>query len=140
MHPKTYSCEMNIIDELPDGIKEAMSEEQKVLDTAKQELQRLRYNFRREKDFIGSFCKGSTEDIVNLNVSGTKMSTKRSTLRLHKDSVLARQFDNTVWTQQGANKNIPIKEWNHEQVVQWAKKRKEIPDEVAEIFEKNKIN
>eukprot|EP00957_Ditylum_brightwellii_P182422 13896718-Ditylum_brightwellii.AAC.1 len=74
------------------------------------------------------------DDIANLNISCTLISIKRSTLRFHEDTVLARQFDNTVWTQH------PVKEWNQEQVIQWAKKYEGISDKVADILENNEIN
>mmetsp|Transcript_22363 Transcript_22363/g.32933 ORF Transcript_22363/g.32933 Transcript_22363/m.32933 type:complete len:235 (-) Transcript_22363:299-1003(-) len=111
-----------------------MIEEQTALDIAKEELQRNKRIFELEEDFIESFSKGTMDDIVNLNVSGTLISTKRSTLRFHEDTVLARQFDNTVWTQH------PVKEWNQEQVIQWAKKHEGISDEVTGILENNEIN
>jgi len=39
------------------------------------------------------------KDVVDLDVSGERLSVKRRTLMLCEDSALARQFDDAVWTQ-----------------------------------------
>jgi hypothetical protein len=56
--------------------------------------------FSAEQDFIANFTEGSTEDVVELDVSGEHMAVKRSTLRLCEESALARRFDDSVWTEQ----------------------------------------
>ena len=38
---------------------------------------------------------------MTLNVSGTVMATKRDTLLVISESMLAQQFDDTKWTEQG---------------------------------------
>ena len=57
-----------------------------------------------EEAFVQFFASqrmdGSTEDIIELDVAGKRMAVKRSTLRLCEDSVLSRQFDESVWTHQ----------------------------------------
>lgn len=55
-----------------------------------------------EESFVEFFCSGETKDIIDLDVSGEKMSVRRSTLMLMlcPESSLARQFDDAAWTQQ----------------------------------------
>ena len=53
-----------------------------------------------EEAFIEFFASGSTEDIIELDVTGEKMAVKRSTLRQCPDSLLGRQFDDESWTEQ----------------------------------------
>eukprot|EP00957_Ditylum_brightwellii_P148486 11305582-Ditylum_brightwellii.AAC.1 len=81
----------------------------------------------------------SKRDVVHLDVRGTLMTVRRSTLRICKGSVLERQFDDSIWTNQHSDK-AHAKKWSYEEVVEWAKKHDEIPDEVASIFQKNKVN
>jgi hypothetical protein len=82
--------------------------------------------------------KGSNEDIISLNVSGTIMTTTRATLRIIEDSVLAQQFDDTKWTEQGHNK-LRANEWTQEEVATWVRSIKDVPDEVAKLFRDNEI-
>ena len=78
------------------------------------------------------------KDIVTLNVSGTIMVTKQSTLCIVEDSVLAQQFDDSEWTEQGCN-NLCVKEWSSEDVTSWVHKIDGIPNEVSNTFKENKI-
>ena len=52
----------------------------------------------QEEEFVAFFC-GQTKDIIEMSVSGERMSAKRSTLMKIEDSALARKFDDTVWKQ-----------------------------------------
>ena len=54
-------------------------------------------------------CSGDKRDIITLNVGGTMMATKRATLMVAEDSVLAQQFDDSKWMEQG-NNNLQVKE------------------------------
>ncbi len=58
---------------------------------------------------LESLCSGDKRDIITLNVSGTMMATKSATLMVAEDSVLAQQFDDSKWTEQG-NNNLQVKE------------------------------
>ena len=49
-----------------------------------------------EQDFVAFFC-GDTKDVVDLNVTGERMSAKRSTLRMVANSPLACKFDDEIW-------------------------------------------
>jgi hypothetical protein len=57
--------------------------------------------YEQEQAFIDFFTSGETKDIIELDVGGEMMSVKRSTLRLCEGSVLAKQFDDSTWKQQG---------------------------------------
>ena len=58
-------------------------------------------NFDDEERFIDTISSFEKKDIITLNVSGTIMTTTRATLLVTDDSVLAQQFDDTKWTEQG---------------------------------------
>ena len=73
-----------------------------------------------------------------LNVSGTMMVTKRATLCVREDSVLAQQFDDNKWTEHGCN-TPRVKEWTPLDVTSWAQRIDDISDGIANIFEENKI-
>mmetsp|Transcript_19743 Transcript_19743/g.37036 ORF Transcript_19743/g.37036 Transcript_19743/m.37036 type:complete len:171 (+) Transcript_19743:1832-2344(+) len=67
------------------------------------------------------------------------MATKRSTLCIAEDSVLAQQFDDAKWTVQGCN-NLRVTEWTADDVIAWAKTIKGIQEDVGKILKENKIN
>eukprot|EP00957_Ditylum_brightwellii_P085075 6468596-Ditylum_brightwellii.AAC.1 len=92
-----------------------MSEEQEALTNAKKELQKVKDNMEKEEDFIKKMSFSSKKDIVYLNVRGTFMIVKRSTLRIIKDSKLERQFDDSAWTDQHPDK-LSSKKWSYEEV------------------------
>ena len=87
---------------------------------AESEMLQLEESFKDEQTFIKKFASGDAKDVVALNVSGTIMVTMRSTLCTAKDSVLAQQFDDSKWTDQGCNAPR-VTEWNPDQVSTWAK-------------------
>jgi hypothetical protein len=87
---------------------------------------------------VSSFASGDTKDVVVLNVSGTVMATKRSTLQTAEGSVLASQFDDSRWTEQGFD-TVRVKEWDTDNVNAWVQAIHGIPEEVSTILEENKI-
>ena len=78
----------------------ALEAEREELRAADLELAVLERNAGEEEAFIEFFASGSTEDIIELDVTGEKMAVKRSTLRQCPDSLLGRQFDDESWTEQ----------------------------------------
>mmetsp|Transcript_19744 Transcript_19744/g.37041 ORF Transcript_19744/g.37041 Transcript_19744/m.37041 type:complete len:171 (+) Transcript_19744:1832-2344(+) len=66
------------------------------------------------------------------------MATKRSTLCIAEDSVLAQQFDDSKWTVQGCN-NLHVKDWSSEDVTSWVRNIDGIPNKISKIFKKNEI-
>ena len=120
---KWFTTEMN----------RAINEKWAALRELEAELCSLEESFDDEELFITAFAGGEGKDIVTLNVSGTIMITKRSTLQVAEDSVLAQQFDDTKWTEQGCS-NLRVKEWSPEEVSDWVANIAHIPDEVAGLF------
>ncbi|KAL7543591.1 hypothetical protein ACHAXR_012885 [Thalassiosira sp. AJA248-18] len=120
-------------------VNDAINEKQRCLLHAESELLFLEDSLKDECDFIASFVNGDTKDVVVLNVSGTMMVTKRSTLRSVEESALAQQFDDSKWTEQGCN--VPrVEEWTPDDVASWAKNDIDgIPDDVVSILKENEI-
>jgi hypothetical protein len=121
-----------------ESLNEAINTKQVTLLRAESELVHLEEFFRDEAEFVTAFAIGDTKDIVSLNVSGTMMITKRSTLCAAEDSALAQQFDDTKWTEQGC-KNLRVKEWTSNEVSVWVSKIDGIPNEVVNTFKENEI-
>uniref|UniRef100_A0A6U3TM16 TLDc domain-containing protein n=1 Tax=Ditylum brightwellii TaxID=49249 RepID=A0A6U3TM16_9STRA len=131
--------EINIDGSCFSDVKKAISNEQKSLNIAKKRLQKAKASWEQEKQFIQSIAPTLEDDLIHLNVRGTLMTVKRSTLRIFEDSQLGRQFDGNVWPQQNTKKEV-IHDWSYEQVTDWAKSHGDIPDEVANLLEENKVS
>lgn len=101
-------------------------------------LRTLEVGFREEHSFVNLFASGDAKDVITLNVLGTMMTTKRSTLRIIEDSVLARQFDDSMWTEHGYN-SLRVKNWSSNDVCAWVKTIEGIPEEVCTIFKNHAI-
>ena len=84
------------------------------------EMLQLEETFKDEQAFIDKFAMGDAKDVIVLNVSGDIMVTTWSTLQTAEDSVLAQQFDNSKWTEQGCNTQR-VKEWMPDQVTTWVR-------------------
>ncbi|KAL3770131.1 hypothetical protein ACHAW5_009672 [Stephanodiscus triporus] len=83
---------------------------------AEPETLQLEDSFKEEQKFIEKlFASGDAKDVVVLNVSGAVMVTTRSTLCTAEDFVLAQQFDDSEWTEQGCN-GPEVKEWTSDEV------------------------
>jgi len=80
-------------------VQEALEGERRALHLAEKHLQLAEQLFKEEEAFIGFFVGGDVNEVVDLDVSGEKMSVRRSTLMLCPDSALARQFDAATWGQ-----------------------------------------
>lgn len=122
-----------------ESVNEAINAKQESLLQAELEVLHLEDCFKDEADFVTSFAGGDTKDIVTLNVSGTIMVTRRSTLCTAEDSVLAQQFDDTKWTEQGCN-NIQVKKWTPDDVGTWADNIECIQDGIGSILKEHGIN
>jgi len=127
------------IDQILGSFQMTMSKNQEALDDAKEELQKVKTRWEEEKAFIDSIVPTPKDDLINLNVRGTRMTVRRSTLRIFKGSVLDRQFDDTVWPMQQPGKES-MYEWGNEEVVDWAKGHAAIPEEITDLLQKNKID
>ena len=119
-----------------EAVNGAINAKQESLLHAEAEVLHLEDSFKDEHRFIAAFTSGDAKDVVSLNVSGTTMATKRSTLQTAEDSVLAQQFDDSKWKQG----NLPcVKDWKPPDVSRWAKSIDNISDEVVDIFMKNEL-
>jgi hypothetical protein len=121
-----------------DDMNKAINAKQACLLQSEFKMQQLEENFMDEQTFVDKFATGDTKDVVVLNVSGTVMTTKRCTLCAVEDSVLAQQFNDSKWTEQGCN-SLRVKEWTPEEVSTWAKSIDGIPEEVSVTLYENEI-
>ena len=121
-----------------EDVNKALTTKRESLVLFESKILHLEESFKDEQTFIDDFACGQTKDVVTLNVSGTMMVTKRATLCIAEDSVLAQQFNNNKWTEQGYN-NLHVKEWTHQDVTSWAQSIDGIPVGIANIFKENKI-
>ena len=103
-----------------DDINKALNANQQCLIWAESEMLQLEETFKDEQAFINKFAMGDAKDVIVLNVSGDIMVTTGSTLQTAEDSVLAQQFDNSKWTEQGCNTQR-VKEWMPDQVTTWVR-------------------
>ncbi|KAL7452499.1 hypothetical protein ACHAWC_005724 [Mediolabrus comicus] len=118
-------------------VNDAINKKHATLHDLKEEVLSLEESFKDEEGFIESFGSGDSKDVVMLNVSGTVMAVSRATLLLCEDSVLAQQFDDTKWTEQSVVSRV--KDWTPDEVTNWVKGVKDIPDDVATLFWENEI-
>lgn len=82
---------------------DAFSSEREVLLKEKKALASDVAALAVEAVFVDLLSRGATKDIVELNISGECMVTRRATLMLCSDSSLARKFDDAVWVQQNGD-------------------------------------
>ncbi len=77
-------------------VAQALETEARALNAAIDAQTREEEVHANEQDFVAFFC-GDTKDVVDLNVTGERMSAKRSTLRMVANSPLACKFDAQIW-------------------------------------------
>ncbi|KAL3768632.1 hypothetical protein ACHAW5_004327 [Stephanodiscus triporus] len=113
-----------------DDINKAINANRECLVQAGSEMLQLEDSFEDEQTFIEKFASGDAKDVVALNVTGTIMVTKRSTLCTVEDSALAQQFDDSKWTEQGCNAPR-VMEWTPDEVSTWAKSIHGLTEDVS---------
>jgi hypothetical protein len=116
----------------------AINEKQACLPQTELKIRSLEDSFRDEQMFIDNFATGDAMHVIALNVSGTPMVTRRSTLRAIEDSVLAQQFDDSKWNEQGYS-SVRVKKWSSDEVCAWAKNIEGIQEDVGSVFKRNNI-
>ena len=84
------------------ALKTALSAEHAAIVFALKKQSQLEEHFAGEEAFVKYFCDGQPSDVVDLNVSGDRVSVNRSTLRVCEGSMLACQFD-TQWQPDGGD-------------------------------------
>lgn len=119
------------------AVNEAIVERWQKIYDAQSRISSLEDSFADEKEFIFSFAGGTSKDTIFLNVSGTEMATKRSSLQCCEESVLARQFDDSIWTNQGSDSTAISR--SNEQVVSWISSVDGVTEDLLETFHNNKI-
>ena len=138
-NPTTSSLKKrNPINMFSNDVNLAINRKQDCLQQTEMKLLALENSFNEEEIFIDSFASGETNDVITLNVRGTIMITKRSTLRIMEDSVLALQFDDSKWTEHGYN-NLRVKRWSADDVCAWVNTIEGIQENEGSIFRKNGI-
>lgn len=126
------------VDMFSKKVNDAINEKWAKLQELEAEVLYLEQSFKDEEYFIESFGSGDTNNIIMLNVSGTMMATSRASLLLCEDSVLAQQFDASKWTEQGSS-STRVKDWTPDDVMNWVKSVRDVPDDIAALFWENKI-
>ncbi|KAL7544142.1 hypothetical protein ACHAWF_007527 [Thalassiosira exigua] len=119
-------------------VNEAINTKKESLMKAEAEILQLEESLEDEQKFIATIASGDPKDIITLNVSGTIMATKRSTLCTAEDSVLAQQFDDTKWTEQGCNASC-VKQWTPDDVSDWARNIDALQEDVGTMLKENDI-
>ncbi|KAK1734539.1 hypothetical protein QTG54_014787 [Skeletonema marinoi] len=119
-------------------VNDAINERRTALEKLEEEVIFIEESFKDEEQFIDLFACGSVNDVVMLNVSGANMALKRDTLMVMEESMLAQQFDDAKWTEQGCD-NVRVKEWTPDDVANWVKVIDDVPDDIATLFTDNEI-
>lgn len=119
------------------AVNEAIVERWQKIYNAQSRISSMEDSFADEGEFIFAFAGGSSKDTILLNVSGTEMATKRSSLQCCDESVLARQFDDSIWISQGSD--VPISRWNNEQVGSWISSVDGVTEDIVETFQEHHI-
>jgi hypothetical protein len=135
---KPASQAIKEITRFSDDMNKAINAKQAYLIKTESEIIQLEESFGDEQTFVDKFATGDAKDVVVLNVIGTLMATKRCTLCAVEDSVLAQQFNDSKWTEQGCNTPC-VKEWSPDEVSTWAKSIEGIPEEVSVTLYENEI-
>ena len=141
--PLITSKDPPTVDRFTKEVNDAINEKWKSLNMLEAQISSFEESVKDEEYFIESSSLTNDDgasDIITLNVSGTMMATKRATLMVIEDSVLAQQFDDTKWTQQGNGDGPKVKEWTPDDVTSWANSIEGIPDDVAGLLCENEIN
>ena len=121
-----------------DEVNKAINENHAYLLQSEAEMLQFEESFNDERTFIEKYASGDVKDVVALNVSGTMMITTRSTLCAAENSVLAQQFDDSKWTEQGCSAPR-VKEWTPCEVRTWAKSIDGLHEDVSIMLHENEI-
>ena len=126
------------VDMFSKEVNDAINDKWAKLQELEAEVLSLEESFKDEEQLIESSGSGDPNNVVTLNVSGTMMATSRATLLLCEESVLAQQFDDSKWTEQGSA-GPRVKDWTPDDVTNWVKSLKGVPEDIATLFWENDI-
>mmetsp|Transcript_23119 Transcript_23119/g.68192 ORF Transcript_23119/g.68192 Transcript_23119/m.68192 type:complete len:497 (-) Transcript_23119:326-1816(-) len=127
--------------DFPSELKSRLIAQQQALAETKKKLSEEKNLFQQEKEALGFFVEGEAKDIVWLDVSGVLMATKRSTIGICEDSVLAKRFNDPLWArQESKDDQTAVDEWIPEKVESWAKDIKGVSRETSAILCRNEIS
>ncbi|KAL7547270.1 hypothetical protein ACHAWF_010591 [Thalassiosira exigua] len=118
-------------------VDEAIRAKKDALRRVEEEVLRLEESFEDERNFIAAFANDDFNDLVELNVNGTVMTTRRSTLRAAEDSVLARQFDDAIWNRRGSTPRV--EEWTPDDVCNWVRRLSALREDVGTLLKENDV-
>ncbi|EJK72233.1 hypothetical protein THAOC_06252, partial [Thalassiosira oceanica] len=125
------------VDSFSKKMNEAINSKWESLAVAEDELVDLEASFEDEGKFISDFAAGAADDVITLNVSGTRIKASLHTLQLVKDSALAKLVSDA--TANKATVTKPVKDWNYEDVTAWLNRVEGIPDPVVKEFEDQQV-
>ena len=102
-HPRTGGCgnEESAFESVAGYVGAALRREQQTLREAVDAQSELERRFAEERRVAEFFTGGEARDIVDIDVVGERISSRRSTLMLCADSPFARHFD-AVWGRDAA--------------------------------------
>lgn len=119
-------------DSFAPSVNDALNSRLAAMRDAGRELLHLESGLDDHRMFIDKFASGTANDLVSLNVSGMIMTTRRSTLRVVKDSVLSR-------TDQEEPTNF-VYGWSPEDVGDWIDNIADVPDGLGDAFRDGDIS
>lgn len=130
---------------LTENIKLTLECKKESLDDFATEVTALENEFKEEVKVMSFFADsdGTPDNVVTLDVSGTKMMVAGSTLASREE--LSSAMKVTKLSQghedmRSSTKAKPIHEWTHEDVIAWMNCLQGIPDAVISIFDENQIS
>lgn len=119
------------------NVNQAINDKWNSLHDFETEITTFEDRIREEEKFMTILANHSPDDIITLNVSGTRMMIPRNTLTIYKESIFASNFANPHKVD--AQTKL-MDEWNHEEVVAWMNTLRGIPESVVTIFDENQIS
>mmetsp|Transcript_16 Transcript_16/g.39 ORF Transcript_16/g.39 Transcript_16/m.39 type:complete len:644 (-) Transcript_16:115-2046(-) len=131
--------------ELAENIKRTLDCKKESLDDFETDVGAFEDEVKEEFKVMSFFANtdGTPDNVVTLNVSGTKMMVTGSTLASREElssAMKVTKFGQEHEDIRSSTKAKPIHEWTHEDVIAWMNCLKGIPDAVISIFDENQIS
>lgn len=132
--------EVILSDDFPFSLRNALEYVWDALRAEEAEISADEKAFADEVAFVNMLCTGSTEDLIDLNVSGAmRITTRRGTLMLCPESALAHKFEVEAGSHESevAVNKKSVSSWGNETVAAWVSAINGVTDEVVAEFKKN---